>query len=33
MADIRSPIRHYLVLYRRDPEQGQARYYSLMIER
>ena len=33
MPDIRSPIRHHVVLYRRDPEQGRARYYSLMIER
>jgi predicted DNA-binding WGR domain protein len=28
-----SPIKHYLVLHRRDPEQGVARFYSLMIER
>jgi predicted DNA-binding WGR domain protein len=33
MPDARSPIRHHLVLYRRDPEQGRARYFSLMIER
>jgi predicted DNA-binding WGR domain protein len=33
MPDLRSPIRHHVVLYRRDPEQGKARYYSLMIER
>jgi len=33
MLDARSPIRHPLVLYRRDPEQGRARFFSLMIER
>jgi predicted DNA-binding WGR domain protein len=33
MPDARSPIRHHLVLYRRDPEQGRARFVSLMIER
>ena len=33
MPDARSPIRHYLVLYRRDPAQGRARFFSLMIER
>jgi predicted DNA-binding WGR domain protein len=33
MADERSPIRHHLVLHRRDPEQGVARFYLLMIER
>ena len=33
MPDARSPIRHHLVLYRRDPEQGRARFFSLMIER
>jgi predicted DNA-binding WGR domain protein len=33
MPDARSPIRHYLVLYQRDPEQGRARFFSLMIER
>ena len=33
MPDIRSPIRHHVVLYRRGPEEGRARYYSLMIER
>jgi predicted DNA-binding WGR domain protein len=33
MPDTRSPIRHHLVLYRRDPEQGRARFFSLMIER
>jgi len=32
MPDARSPIRHHLVLYRRDPEQGRARFSSLMIE-
>jgi predicted DNA-binding WGR domain protein len=31
--DLRSPIQHHLVLHRRDPEQGTARFYSLMIER
>jgi predicted DNA-binding WGR domain protein len=29
----RSPVQHHLVLHRRDPEQGIARFYSLMIER
>jgi predicted DNA-binding WGR domain protein len=33
MPDARSPIRHHLVLYRRDPEHGRARFFSLMIER
>jgi predicted DNA-binding WGR domain protein len=33
MPDALSPIRHHLVLYRRDPEQGRARFFSLMIER
>jgi predicted DNA-binding WGR domain protein len=33
MPDARSPIRHHLVLYRHDPEQGRARFFSLMIER
>jgi predicted DNA-binding WGR domain protein len=33
MADERSPIRHHLVLHRRDSEQGVARFYLLMIER
>lgn len=33
MPDARSPIRHHLVLYRRDTEQGRARFFSLMIER
>jgi predicted DNA-binding WGR domain protein len=33
MPDARSPIRHHLVLYRRDPEKGRARFVSLMIER
>ncbi len=33
MPDARSPIRHHLVLYRRDLEQGRARFFSLMIER
>lgn len=33
MPDTRSPIRHHLMLYRRDPEQGRAQFFSLMIER
>jgi predicted DNA-binding WGR domain protein len=33
MPDARSPIPHHLVLCRRDPEQGRARFFSLMIER
>ena len=33
MPDARSPVRHHLVLYRRDLEQGRARFFSLMIER
>src|SRR5690242_5321543 len=33
MPDASSPIRHHLVLYRRGPEQGRARFFSLMIER
>jgi predicted DNA-binding WGR domain protein len=33
MLDARSPIRHHLVLYRRDPKQGRGRLFSLMIER
>jgi hypothetical protein len=33
MPDARSPIKHHLVLYRRAPEQGRARFFSLMIER
>ena len=33
MPDARSPIRHHLVLYRRELEQGRARFFSLMIER
>ena len=32
MPDARSPLRHHLVLYRRNPEQGRARFFSLMIE-
>ena len=32
MPDARSPIRHHLVLYRCDPEQGRG-LFSLMIER
>ena len=31
--DLRSPIKHHLVLHRRDPEQGMARFSSLRIER
>jgi predicted DNA-binding WGR domain protein len=33
MPDARSPIQHHLVLHRIDPEQGVARFYSLLIER
>jgi hypothetical protein len=31
--DLRSPVKHHLVLHRVDPEQGVRRFYSLMIER
>jgi predicted DNA-binding WGR domain protein len=31
--DERSPIQHALVLRRVDPDQGIARFYSLMVER
>ena len=31
--DLRSPIKHHLVLHRIDPEQGNRRFYSLMFER
>ncbi len=31
--EFRSPVKHHLVLHRRDPEQRIARFYSLMIER
>jgi predicted DNA-binding WGR domain protein len=31
--DLRSPIKHHLVLHRIDPEQRVRRFYSLMIER
>lgn len=31
--DLRSPIKHHLVLHRRDPERKMACFYSLMIER
>ena len=31
--DLRSPIKHHLVLHRIDPEHGIRRFYSLMIER
>jgi predicted DNA-binding WGR domain protein len=32
-AELRSPIKHHLVLHRIDPEQVIRRFYSLMIER
>jgi predicted DNA-binding WGR domain protein len=31
--ELRSPIKHHLVLHRIDPEQGVRRFYSLTIER
>ena len=31
--ELRSPIKHHLVLHRIDAGQGVARFYSLMIER
>jgi predicted DNA-binding WGR domain protein len=31
--ELRSPVRHHLVLHRIDPEQGVRRFYSLLIER
>jgi predicted DNA-binding WGR domain protein len=31
--ELRSPIKHHLVLHRIDPEQRIRRFYSLMIER
>ena len=31
--ELRSPIKHHLVLHRINPEQGVRRFYSLMIER
>ena len=31
--DLRSPIKHHLVLHRIDPEQGIRRFYALIIER
>jgi predicted DNA-binding WGR domain protein len=31
--ELRSPIKHHLVLHRIDREQGIRRFYSLMIER
>jgi predicted DNA-binding WGR domain protein len=31
--ELRSPIKHHLVLHRLDPEQGIRRFYSLTIER
>ena len=30
--ELRSPIKHHLVLHRINPEQGIRRFYSLMIE-
>lgn len=33
MPDVRSPIRHHLVLHRIGLEQDIRRFYSLMIER
>jgi predicted DNA-binding WGR domain protein len=30
--DLRSPIKHHLLLHRIEPEQGIWRFYSLMIE-
>jgi predicted DNA-binding WGR domain protein len=31
--ELRSPIKHHIVLHRIDPEQDIRRFYSLMIER
>ena len=31
--ELRSPIKHHLVLHRIEPEHGIRRFYSLMIER
>jgi predicted DNA-binding WGR domain protein len=31
--DKRSPVQHALVLHKVDPDQGVARFYSLLIER
>ncbi len=31
--ELRSPIKHHLVLHRRDSNQGVGRFYTLMIER
>ncbi|MGF9758000.1 hypothetical protein AAII07_22635, partial [Microvirga sp. 0TCS3.31] len=31
--ELRSPIKHHVVLHLIDPEQGIRRFYSLMIER
>ena len=31
--ELRSPIKHHIVLHRIDPEQGVWRFYSLMIEK
>jgi predicted DNA-binding WGR domain protein len=31
--DKRSPVQHALVLHKVDPDQGIARFYSLMVER
>lgn len=33
MSDPLSPIQHALVLHRREPAEGIARFYALMIER
>ncbi|WP_201865280.1 WGR domain-containing protein [Microvirga soli] len=33
ISDLRSAIKHHLVLHRIDPEQGVRRFYSLMSER
>jgi predicted DNA-binding WGR domain protein len=30
--ELRSPIKHHLVLHRIDPEQGVRRFYSVIIE-
>ncbi len=30
--ELRSPVKHHHALHRRNPEQGVARFYSLMIE-
>ena len=33
MPDERSPVQHALILRRIEPDQGVARFYSLMVER